>query len=100
MAMGRFLARKCGLAGKDDWQQAVADMYVDSIQDLMVHVRPLVMEADVEKKKEISEAFVTKTFMPFIERVEGHLRSSGKTFLTGDEVNITEIIMGLGRHIG
>ena len=86
MAMARFLARKCGLAGKEDWQQAIADMYVDSISDLLVPLRPIVWEADAEKQKEMAKEFAATKFMPFIDRVESHLRSSGNTFLTGQEV--------------
>ncbi len=31
----RYLARKHGLAGKNDWEAAQADMYVDCIYDQM-----------------------------------------------------------------
>jgi glutathione S-transferase len=33
--ISRYLARKHGLAGKDEWEQAQADMYADNINDLM-----------------------------------------------------------------
>ena len=32
--IGRYLARKFGLAGKDEWEQAQVDMYADCIMDL------------------------------------------------------------------
>lgn len=32
--IGRYLARKFGLAGKDEWEQAQADMYADCLMDL------------------------------------------------------------------
>ncbi len=34
-AIARYLARKHGLAGKDEWEQAQADMYADNIHDLL-----------------------------------------------------------------
>ena len=34
-AIARYLARKHGLAGKGDWEQAQADMYVDCMVDIM-----------------------------------------------------------------
>ena len=34
-SIARYLARKHGLAGKDDWEQAQADVYADCINDLM-----------------------------------------------------------------
>jgi glutathione S-transferase len=33
--ISRYLARQHGLAGKDEWEQAQADMYADNINDLM-----------------------------------------------------------------
>ena len=33
-AIFRYLARQHGLAGKNDWENALADMYGDSLQDL------------------------------------------------------------------
>ena len=33
--IARYLARQHGLAGKDDWEQGLADMYADNIGDLM-----------------------------------------------------------------
>lgn len=33
--IARYLARKYGLAGKNDWEQALADMYADNINDLL-----------------------------------------------------------------
>lgn len=33
--IARYLARQHGLAGKSDWEQAQADMYVDSLEDVL-----------------------------------------------------------------
>ena len=32
--IARYLARQHGLAGKNEWEQAQADMYIDCIYDL------------------------------------------------------------------
>jgi glutathione S-transferase len=34
-AIARYLARKYGLAGKDEWEQAQTDMYIENIHDLL-----------------------------------------------------------------
>ena len=34
ITIARYLARQHGLAGKNDWEQAQADMYVDCYADL------------------------------------------------------------------
>ena len=33
-AIARYLAKKYGLAGKNEWEEAMTDMYVDCINDL------------------------------------------------------------------
>jgi glutathione S-transferase len=35
-AIARYIARKHGLAGQDDWEQAQVDMYADCIKDFMI----------------------------------------------------------------
>jgi len=35
-AISRYLARQNGMAGKDDWEQALADMYVEHVKDMMI----------------------------------------------------------------
>ena len=37
-SIARYLAKQFGIAGKDDWEQAQADMYVDCISDLMTGI--------------------------------------------------------------
>ncbi len=33
--IARYLAKKHGLAGQDEWEEALADMYADNIHDLL-----------------------------------------------------------------
>ena len=40
IAIARFVAKENGLAGKDNWTQAQADMVVDSIMDLFYRSTP------------------------------------------------------------
>ena len=86
LAIARFLARKHGLAGKCDWQSAVADMYADSIQDLIAQMYPVMFEKDADKQKVLAKAFVGDKLMPFIAKVESHLKCNNNSFLTGQEV--------------
>lgn len=34
VTIARYLAKQFGLAGRNDWEQALADMYADNIQDM------------------------------------------------------------------
>lgn len=38
------------LLGKDDWEAALSDAYVDSVDDVTQNLRPWFMEKDAEKK--------------------------------------------------
>ena len=35
-AIARYLARQFGIAGKDEWEQALVDQYVECIADFIV----------------------------------------------------------------
>lgn len=35
-SIARYLARQNGLAGKSDWEQALTDMFVDYVKDMMI----------------------------------------------------------------
>ena len=43
MAIGRYVARKHGLAGRDDLESAMCDMIVDGAQDMLPKMRPIVI---------------------------------------------------------
>lgn len=72
--IARYLARQHGLAGHGDWEQSLADMYADNINDLisgdfsnqrwfltkflirqiiLKGVRPVIFEKDPAKQKEL-----------------------------------------------
>jgi len=38
VSIARYLARQHGLGGKDDWEQAQADMYADCVADLIAGI--------------------------------------------------------------
>jgi len=50
ITIARYLARQHGLAGKDGWENAQADMYVDCYADLANGMKPFLFEKDEEKK--------------------------------------------------
>jgi glutathione S-transferase len=40
-AIARFVAKKHGLAGKDAWEAALCDQFVDATVDLLQHYRSM-----------------------------------------------------------
>ncbi|CAF0831687.1 unnamed protein product [Adineta ricciae] len=67
-AIGRFLAKKFHLAGKDDFEQAEADAVVDTIYDIMKAYSPISQEQDESKKQELTKNF-------FVEQLPKHLQN-------------------------
>lgn len=106
--ISRYLARKHGLAGKDEWEQAQADMYADNINDLMtgnwkldgeiirlvytqlfhffLGMRPAFLEKDAEKQKELYQKFLVDNVAPHVAIVEKQLEKNGSGHLVGTEV--------------
>ncbi|KAH7716774.1 glutathione S-transferase [Aphelenchoides avenae] len=82
-AISRYLARKYGLAGKDDWEQAWVDAIADSFKDVLNELRPFMMAAfgrggDKEKlQKDIFEPTMEK----LLPQIEKFLKDSGSGYL-------------------
>nr|QST14961.1 GSTsigma1b protein [Diaphanosoma celebensis] len=89
--IARYLAKKHGLAGKDEWEQAEADMYVDCLADLWTAARPAVLEKDSEKQKELYQNFLQNNIMPHIAIVEKKLVENNTGYLVGSELTWADI---------
>lgn len=83
--IGRFLARKYGLAGKDDWDQAMADMYADSIMDLTEKAKVFYEQAE-EKRKEAIDILISQHMKPLLGVAEKQLNANGSGYLVGNSV--------------
>uniref|UniRef100_A0A914CN23 glutathione transferase n=1 Tax=Acrobeloides nanus TaxID=290746 RepID=A0A914CN23_9BILA len=66
-AINRYLARKFGLAGKDDFEQAQVDAFGDSIKDFLHEIMPfiLVVAGHAEGDK---DALYKEKFVPAAEK--------------------------------
>uniref|UniRef100_A0A914DV08 glutathione transferase n=1 Tax=Acrobeloides nanus TaxID=290746 RepID=A0A914DV08_9BILA len=80
-AIARFLARKYGLAGKDDWEQAqvdsVADLYKDFGQKIRAYFNVAMGRGEGDKDA------LLKEFMEAFEEQMGHVENFLKTAKNG-----------------
>ena len=83
----RFLAKKFGLAGKDELEQAFADMYADQLTDLLTELAKPHWEKDEHKKKELTDKLHNETVPNMMKLFEkrltenhGHFAGSGITY--------------------
>jgi len=87
MAIGRYLAREHGLAGKNSLEMAFADMLCDGITDIITAGRPFVLAHianDMAKKKEEYEKFRTDSLIPFLTKYAKFLKENGTGWFVGN----------------
>ncbi|KAK2716000.1 glutathione S-transferase 1-like [Artemia franciscana] len=91
MAIARYLAREFKLAGKDELESAFADAYIDVVNDITYALVPMFREENDEKKREIGAAVFNKTIVPYLEKVEKHLKESGTGYIVGDSITWADL---------
>jgi glutathione S-transferase len=90
-AICRYLAKQFKLTGKDDWESALCDAYVDCVDDVTQNLRPWFMEKDVEKKKAIWEKFAEDNYKPFLARIENILKENGTGYMVGKDLTWADL---------
>ncbi|GAU98973.1 hypothetical protein RvY_10040 [Ramazzottius varieornatus] len=84
-AIGRYLARQHGLAGKDAWEEAEVDALVDFTEDIYkgwinwLHAK---MEND-PKVDDIRKQFLTADIVPYLQQYETILGRNKSGYLVG-----------------
>jgi glutathione S-transferase len=94
-AIARFVARKHGVAGKDDWEAACADALVDYIGDAMKPLAALYGEQDEKKKAEIKAKFIEELVQPYLKGLERKLQenNNGEGFFVGDKPTWADFVI-------
>jgi len=90
-SIARYLAKKHGLAGQDDWEEAMANMYADSLMDVINAGLPYRFESDPEKKKQLLQELVTKNVRPHIQLIEKRLAENGTGYLVGSSLTWADL---------
>jgi len=96
VAIGRYLANEHGLAGKDNWEKAQADMYVDGVNDVLPGLSPVyqaIMANDVEKKEAAWSKYRDENLKPFLDRYEKFLGENHSGWLVGDHVTWADLVL-------
>ncbi|XP_077999001.1 hematopoietic prostaglandin D synthase-like [Glandiceps talaboti] len=93
-AIVRYIAQENGLAGKTVWEQAQANMIVDSIYDVVEWVKVWAQENDPEKKKAVADDIANNSFPPACANLEKLLidNNGGDGFFVGDGITHADIV--------
>lgn len=94
LAIARYLARKFGLAGKTELDQAKVDIVVDSVEDT---IKPIPQfwkfEKDEEKKAQLKKTYIEETLPTFLTNLEKLLSTnhSGDGYFVGDSLTWADL---------
>lgn len=93
IAISRYLARKFGLAGGTDWEQAQTDMVVDCLEDLIKPLGILWYENEPDKKEEMKKTYFDETMPKLLGYFEKMLMSNGggDGFFVGNELTYADL---------
>ncbi|CAF1341202.1 unnamed protein product [Adineta steineri] len=101
-AINRFLANQFHLAGKDNFDQAKVDAVVDTINDMISKYRPIRMEQDEAKQKELTKTFLADELPKHLQNLEGlgKLYGSGGSFFVGNNLTWADLYFyDIAQHI-
>jgi len=93
-AIARYIAREHGLAGKNNWDMARADMLVDGIFDMWGHLVPVYMpklQGDKKLYEENWSKFVDNNLKSFLNRYTQFLNENHNGYFVGDALTWADI---------
>jgi len=93
-AIARYLAREFGLAGKNNWDMAKADMIVEGIFDMWGQLKVVYMpkiQGDNKLAEENWTKFVDEHLKSFLDRYAQFLSSNKTGFFVGDAITWADI---------
>jgi len=82
-AISRYLAKQCGLAGKNDWEALEIDSTVDTIHDLRATIAGFHYESNEQAKEEKEKVAKEETVPYYLERLDAQVKKNGGYFIGG-----------------
>lgn len=92
LAIARFVAKKAGLAGNNDIEQARADAIVDTVANLPTKLFEI-KNKDESTKSEAIQAFLNTELSGILDISENLLKNRGGKFFTGSKLSYGDIAM-------
>jgi len=81
--IARYLAKHVGLAGKNEWEDLIIDIVVDTVNDLRLKIATAFFEADEEAKKKKSATLNTETIPFYLEKLDSLAKENNGYFALG-----------------
>ncbi|KDR10710.1 glutathione S-transferase-like [Zootermopsis nevadensis] len=93
-AIARYLAKQCGLAGRDEWESLQCDMLVDTLTDLKQELFQYRMEPDQFKKEE-RKIVLMKEKIPFYLNKFEKVVTENRGYSVGGALTWTDFVFAV-----
>ncbi|CAG0918809.1 unnamed protein product [Notodromas monacha] len=97
--IARYLANAHGLAGKNSWESALCDQYVDAIIDLTMHYRTMRYGKSDAEKEEAKKTLLESALPVFCQRMTTKIDANPSGLLVSDEVTWADIYLAHGMDV-
>jgi len=91
--IARFVAKKHGLAGETELEQAKCDEYVDTLDDIRSESTKWWRETDEAKKAELKTALEQDVLPRYFNKFEAIIKKNGNGLLVGKKVTYADIYL-------
>jgi len=89
--IARYLAKKHGLAGETDFDQAKCDEYLDAQSDLLQEASKWFRESDEGKKAELRITLRDEVIPRFFSKFDAIIKKNGNGLLVGKKITFVDI---------
>jgi len=93
ITIARFLAKECGIVGKNHMEQAMADMVVDTIVDVQIAVFKNMFESNPIEKKKQTDTLEKETFPKLLKQLLAIKQQSPGAYLVGNDLTWADIAL-------
>lgn len=93
LTIARFLAKKVGIAGKNDLEMAQADMIADYCEDILAKSVPFHFAPDQETKNKLVLEWIDTTVPTFLQNVEKILKKRGGNHFAGSNFTYADLFV-------
>jgi len=92
-AILRYLGKKYGMFGSNDFEAAKIDETIEAMGDLRQACFKVFMEADAAKKAEGQTKLATETFPFYLKRFTTLLEKNGTGYFYGNKLSVADLIV-------
>jgi len=83
VAISRYLAKKAGLTGNNEWETLLIDVAIDNIYEMRQEIIKYNYEQNAEIKSKMYDSLINETIPFYVDRFEKNVSDNNGYFLNG-----------------